>query len=86
GIALNEPFSYTIEVLGNTLFVTISREGKADVVSTYDMTGSRYDEADQYMYFKVGVYHVNNSSNADERAKVTFYSIKNSHDNYAESE
>jgi hypothetical protein len=86
GIALNEPFSYTIEVLGNTLFVTISREGKADVVSTYDMTGSRYDEADQYMYFKVGVYHVNNSSSADERAKVTFYSIKNSHNNYAESE
>jgi hypothetical protein len=86
GIALNEPFSYTIEVLGNTLFVTISREGKADVISTYDMAGSRYDEADQYMYFKVGVYHVNNSSNADERAKVTFYSIKNSHNNYAESE
>lgn len=86
GIALNEQFSYTIEVLGNTLFVTISREGKADIVSTYDMTGSRYDEADQYMYFKVGVYHVNNSSNADERAKITFYSIKNSHDNYAESE
>ncbi|GGW76663.1 polysaccharide lyase family 7 protein [Alteromonas halophila] len=86
GIALNEPFRYIIEVSGNTLFVTISREGKADVVSTYDMTGSRYDEPDQYMYFKVGVYHVNNSSDADERAKVTVYEIKNSHTHYAESE
>lgn len=86
GIALNEPFSYTIEVLGNTLFVTISRAGKADVVSTYDMTGSRYDEADQYMYFKVGVYHVNNSANPDEQAKVTIYSVRNSHKNYKYSE
>ncbi len=86
GIALDERFTYVIETQGNQLFVTISREGKSDVTTSLDMTGSRYDDADQYMYFKVGVYHVNNSSDPSERARATFYSIKNSHTGYDESE
>lgn len=86
GIALDEKFSYHISVNVNLLTVTISREGKADVSAHYDMTESRYDEDGQYHYFKVGVYHLNNSSDPEEYAQATFYEIKNSHTGYAQSE
>lgn len=86
GIALNEVFSYHISVSMNLLTVTLSREGKADVVVNYDMTNSLYDAEDQYHYFKVGVYHLNNSSEPDEFAQATFYEIRNSHTGYAASE
>lgn len=86
GIALNEIFSYHISVNINLLTVTLSREGKADVVAHYDMSDSLYDQEEQYHYFKVGVYNVNNSSNPDEFVQATFYEIKNSHNGYAGSE
>ena len=83
GIALNEKFSYQIDVNVNLLTVTISREGKGDVVAHYDMTHSRYDEDDQYHYFKVGVYNLNNSSAPNEYAQATFYEISNTHIGYS---
>ncbi|MBQ4830793.1 polysaccharide lyase family 7 protein [Alteromonas sp. MMG017] len=86
GIALDEKFSYHINVNVNLLTVTISREGKADVTAHYDMSESKYDEDGQYHYFKVGVYHLNNSSDPEEFAQATFYEIKNSHTGYAQSE
>ena len=86
GIALDEKFSYHINVDVNLLTVTISREGKADVVANYDMSESLFDQDGQYHYFKVGVYHLNNSSDPDEFAQATFYSIKNSHSGYSASE
>ena len=86
GIALNEVFSYHINVTMNLLTVTLSREGKADVVAHYDMSQSGYDAEDQYHYFKVGVYHLNNSSDPSEFAQATFYAIRNSHTGYAQSE
>ncbi|MDP5030540.1 polysaccharide lyase family 7 protein, partial [Paraglaciecola sp.] len=86
GIALNEVFSYHISVNVNLLTVTISREGKADVVSHYDMSDSLYNEDGQYHYFKVGVYNGNNSSNPEEFVQATFYNIKNSHIGYSGSE
>lgn len=86
GIALDEKFSYHINVNVNLLTVTISREGKSDVVANYDMSESLFDQDGQYHYFKVGVYHVNNSSDPDEYAQATFYEIKNSHTGYAASE
>ena len=90
GIALDEKFSYTINASDVLLTVTITREGKDDVVATYDMTGSQYEDPDQYMYFKVGVYHVNNSSDPSsdtgQFAQATFYEIRNSHDGYVFSE
>ena len=86
GIALDEVFSYRINVAANLLTVSIIREGKADLVADYDMSESLFDEDDQYQYFKVGVYHLNNSSDADEYAQATFYEIRNSHLGYAESE
>jgi hypothetical protein len=86
GIALDEKFSYHISVNVNLLTVTISREGKPDVVANYDMSESLYDQDGQYHYFKVGVYHLNNSSDPDEYAQATFYEIKNSHSGYSASE
>jgi hypothetical protein len=86
GIALNERFSYHISVNVNLLTVTISREGKADIVAHYDMSESPYDQDGQYHYFKVGVYNVNNSSQPDEFVQATFYEIKNSHVGYLGSE
>ncbi len=86
GIALDEKFSYHINVNVNLLTVTISHEGKADVVGHFDMSESLFDEDGQYHYFKVGVYHVNNSSDPEEYAQATFYEIRNSHTGYSASE
>ncbi|MFT2093023.1 polysaccharide lyase family 7 protein [Paraglaciecola sp. 2405UD69-4] len=86
GIALDEVFSYRINVLDNLLTVTIIREGKDDIVASLDMSDSLFDEDGQYQYFKVGVYHLNNSSDPDEYAQATFYEIRNSHEGYGDSE
>ncbi|MBC3765801.1 polysaccharide lyase family 7 protein [Neptunicella marina] len=86
GIALNEVFSYHINVTMNLLSVTVSREGKPDVVAQFDMSESLYNQADQYHYFKVGLYHLNNSSDPDDYVQGTFYQIKNSHNGYVASE
>lgn len=79
GIALDEVFSYRIKVVGDILTVTIIREGKDDVVSTLDMVNSGFNVGGQYMYFKAGVYHVNNSGNDDDYAQATFYALEKSH-------
>ena len=76
GIALDEKFSYRINVVGNLLTVTIMRPGKPDVVSTTDMSGSGYDQGGQYMFFKAGVYNQNKSGLADDYAQATFYNLE----------
>ncbi|OEF25562.1 polysaccharide lyase family 7 protein [Vibrio rumoiensis] len=83
GIALDEKFSYKIQVTGNTLFVTISREGKADITEEVNMGSSGYDEGGQYMYFKAGVYNQNNTGDSDDYAQATFYSLSNKHTGYS---
>lgn len=83
GIALDEKFGYEIEVVGNTLRVTISRDGKPDVVQAVDMSGSGYDVSDQYQYFKAGAYNQNNTGDGSDYVQVTFYRLENSHDGYA---
>ncbi|WP_081848110.1 polysaccharide lyase family 7 protein [Microbulbifer sp. HZ11] len=82
GIALNEIFSYEIRVEGNTLTVTIFREGKDDVIQMVDMSESGYDTEDQYMYFKAGVYNQNNSGDDSDYVQATFYALENSHTEY----
>lgn len=79
GIALNERFSYRIKVVGDILTVTIIREGKPDVVKTINMVNSGFNVGGQYMYFKAGVYHVNNSGNDSDYAQATFYALEKSH-------
>ncbi|WP_282123013.1 polysaccharide lyase family 7 protein [Algibacter mikhailovii] len=79
GIALDEKFSYNIKVVGDILTVTIIREGKEDVVKTVNMANSGFNVAGQYMYFKAGLYHLNNSGDDTDYAQVTFYALEKSH-------
>ena len=84
GIALGEKFSYRIDVLGSTLTVTIVRFGKPDVQKTVDMSTSGL--ADDWMYFKAGVYNQNNTGDAGDYCEVSFYELNVSHstaDNFA---
>ncbi|MGB6268172.1 MAG: polysaccharide lyase family 7 protein [Olleya sp.] len=79
GIALDEKFSYTIKTVGDILTVTIIREGKDDVVTTVNMVNSGYNVGGQYMYFKAGLYHLNNSGDSNDYAQVTFYALEKTH-------
>jgi poly(beta-D-mannuronate) lyase len=79
GIALDEKFGYTINVVGDILTVTIRREGKEDVVKAVDMVNSGFNVGGQYMYFKAGIYHLNNTGNDDDYAQATFYALDKSH-------
>jgi poly(beta-D-mannuronate) lyase len=82
GIALDEIFSYQINVIGNKLTVTIIRDGKADITETVDMITSGYDVGGQYMYFKAGVYNQNNTGDLNDFVQVTIYNIVNKHTGY----
>lgn len=79
GIALNEVFSYEIDVTGNTLTVKILRDGKATITETVDMSNSGYDDSDDWMYFKAGVYNQNNTGNGSDYVQATFYSLEQTH-------
>ncbi len=82
GIALGEKFSYRIEVVGNTMTVTLMRDGKTDVQQIVDMSKSGYDVGGKYMYFKAGVYNQNITGDLDDYVQATFYKLKTSHDTY----
>lgn len=83
GIALDEVFTYEIEATGNLLTVSIfNNSGTRIGLTDIDMSSSGYDVENDYMYFKAGVYHVNNSADADEWVQVTIYELENSHLNY----
>jgi hypothetical protein len=78
GLALGEPFSYTIEVSKHDLSVTISRAAQADVTKSIDMSASAF--ADDWMYFKAGAYNQNNSGSSEDYAQVTFFALKAAHE------
>ncbi len=77
GVALGEKFSYEIKVVGNTLSVTIMREGKPNVVEEVDMSDSGF--ANDWMYFKAGNYNQNNAGDSDEYAQVSFFALDVTH-------
>ena len=80
GIELGEKFSYEIKVVYDVLYVTISREGKSDIVEEIDMSDSDY--AGDWMYFKAGVYTQNKTcTDSNDYDKASFYSLTQSHDN-----
>ncbi|MCL5244473.1 polysaccharide lyase family 7 protein [Cellulophaga sp. 20_2_10] len=79
GIVLDEKFSYTVKVTGNSMWVTINRDGKDAIEQFVAMTNSGYDVGGQYMYFKAGVYNQNNSGTATDYVQATFYSLKSGH-------
>lgn len=79
GIALNEKFSYKITVQNEVLFVTLIRDGKANITKHYDMKDSGYSAGNQFMYFKAGVYNQNNGGADGDYVQATFYHIQNTH-------
>lgn len=92
GIALNEKFSYEIDVVGDLMTVYIMRDGKATLSQEVDMSDSGYntgyytdsdgDQQEEYMYFKAGVYNQNNSGETTDYVQATFYSLEKSHGSY----
>lgn len=80
GIALDEVFSYEIDVTYDILTVTIYRDGKSPVSESVNMSSSGYSSGGQYMYFKAGVYNQNNSGDSDDYVQATFYSLEHTHD------
>ena len=83
GIPLNTQFTYEIIAVGNLLTVNILQNETLLATTDIDMTNSGYDIADDFMYFKAGLYHVNNTADATDTAQVTIYELENTHDGYA---
>ncbi len=79
GIQLNEKFSYKIDVVGNMMDVFIYKDGETIGQTVIDMTNSGYDVADDYMYFKAGVYNQNKTGDPEDYVQATFYRLKTSH-------
>lgn len=79
GLQLGEVFSYEIDVVGNAMVVTLEQGGTVLATQNVEMSASGYDIENDYMYFKAGVYHLNNSGDLDEFAQVTIYQLDNSH-------
>ncbi|WP_207902733.1 polysaccharide lyase family 7 protein [Reinekea marinisedimentorum] len=82
GIELDEIFSYSIEVDGDMLMVTISQDGEQLAYREVDMADSGYDNSSDFMYFKAGIYLNDKTSDDDDTAKVSFYVLENDHENY----
>jgi len=90
GIALDEVFSYEIEVKGKTegdniipmLHLKIIRDDGTEVVADpFDMRDSGFSVEDEFMFFKAGAYSGNNSSPEPETDfdKVIFYKLEATH-------
>nr|AGL78596.1 alginate lyase [Vibrio sp. QY104]ASA33935.1 alginate lyase [Vibrio sp.] len=83
GVALNEHFTYEIDVVADSLTVTLRQNDIELAKKTVDMSDSGYDDGDNYMYFKAGIYLQDNTSEEDDYAQVTFYELVNEHSNYS---
>jgi poly(beta-D-mannuronate) lyase len=82
GILLGETFTYNVNVVGNSMDVTVTKANGDVFTRNIDMTNSGYDIEDDFMYFKVGVYHLNDTADDGEFAQVTIYELENSHQGY----
>lgn len=91
GIALDEVFTYEIEVTGEPegdaiipmLHVKIIRDDGTEVVAEpFDMRDSGFSVEDDFMFFKAGAYSGNNSSPEPETDfdRVIFYALEATHD------
>ncbi|WP_323767437.1 polysaccharide lyase family 7 protein [Marinovum sp.] len=91
GIALDEIFTYEIEVKGKPegdaiipmLHLKIIRDDGSEVVAEpFDMRDSGFSVEDEFMFFKAGAYTGNNTSPAPETDfdRVIFYELDYSHD------
>jgi len=82
GILLGETFTYNVNVVGNSMDVTVTKANGDVFTENIDMTNTGYDIEDDFMYFKVGVYHLNDTANDGEFAQVTVYELDNKHQGY----
>ncbi|WP_420862672.1 polysaccharide lyase family 7 protein [Algirhabdus cladophorae] len=91
GIALDEVFSYVIEVKGKPegdaiipmLHLQIIRDdGSVVEAEPFDMRDSGFSVENEFMFFKAGAYTGNNTSPQPETDfdKVIFYALDHSHD------
>ncbi|HEX8705414.1 MAG TPA: polysaccharide lyase family 7 protein [Myxococcaceae bacterium] len=76
GIQLGEMWSYEIKVVGQTMTVKVTPQGRSTVTTTFALE-SGYNDLD--MYFKAGVYNQNNTGTADDYVQATFYSLTHTH-------
>ena len=84
GIALDEIFSYEIINAGSRIDVIIRRgdqDGEIIGHNFVDMAteNSGYDRADEWNYFKAGVYTQNRTGDAADFDQATFYRFDNTH-------
>lgn len=79
GIALNQEFSYRIEAKGNLLKVDLYDKNEKNISSKeVDMSSSGF--ANDWMYFKAGVYSGNkNVKSSSDYEQVTFYKLQVEH-------
>jgi len=85
GVMLNELISYEIINEDEDIRVIIRRgdqDGEIIAQTTIDLEqlNSGYDRADEWMYFKAGVYTQNNTGEAGDGDIATFYRLSNTHD------
>ena len=79
---LGEIFTYQIIARGNFIDVIITQDGEVLGELTIDQTESGYDIDTDFMYFKAGNYHVNNTADVDEYAELTIYELQNMHEGF----
>ena len=82
GILIGETFTYDVKVVGNSMDVTVTKANGEVFTRNIDMTNSGYDIEDDFMYFKVGVYHLNDTADEGEFAQITIYELDNKHQGY----
>ncbi|MDC0709182.1 polysaccharide lyase family 7 protein [Stigmatella sp. ncwal1] len=76
GVLLGETWSYEIKVVGQSMTVKVTPQGRAAVTKTFTLE-SGYNNLS--MYFKAGVYNQNNTGSASDYVQATFYSVTHTH-------
>lgn len=56
------------------LEIAVDKDGNGSMVNS-----GYHNKPDEYMYFKVGIYNVNNSGDKGDYSQATFYKIKKRH-------
>lgn len=79
GIKLGEKFSYSIVLAGDLLEVSILLNQNTLARKRINIANSGYTAADEYLYFKAGVYNQNKTGEPDDYVQATFYDLRNLH-------
>lgn len=85
GIALDEIFSYEIRQRDARIDVIVRRGDSTGPIVGHnyvdmEQQNSGYDVPDEWMYFKAGVYNLNNTGDGDDFSQATFYALEATHD------